>query len=253
MSTPAQKGSRPGRNRIVINIEGAQGGGASGSRRGSGGGWRALGIVAIALLVIALSIIAGLYFWWQSYKTRPAYSLALMVDAVQRNDQAAFDEIVDTDKIVDNFVPYLAERAGAGYAGGVSAPLRRQLDSALTRVMPQVKERIREELANQIKDLSSRAESKPFLLVALATPFVVDINQEGDAATVKANLKERPVELTMQRSGTRWRVVAVKDARGPHSRTDCEGVSASEYALRAGRSQGNQKASSAGRPEYTAA
>jgi hypothetical protein len=39
----------------------------------------------------------------------------------------------------------------------------------------------------------------------------VDIKEEGDTAHVAANLNNRPVELTMQRSGDLWKIVAVKD------------------------------------------
>ena len=49
----------------------------------------------------------GAFLWWQHYQTTPAYSLAVLVDAAQRNDMTGVDKIVDTDKIVDNF-------AGAG-------------------------------------------------------------------------------------------------------------------------------------------
>ncbi|HEY0005252.1 MAG TPA: hypothetical protein VGB17_10630 [Pyrinomonadaceae bacterium] len=209
MPGPTQKSSRGKRNRIVINIEGAKQ--KARGLRGGGSGGKVLGIIGILLLVIILSIVAGIYFWWQSYKTRPAYSLALIVDAAQRNDQATLDEMVDTNQVVENFVKQMTDRNGAGLLTGLSDPLRRQAQSVALRSLPQVRERVRQEVSNQIKELSTRAESKPFLLIALGMPFAVDIKQQDETASVKANLKERPVELTMQRNGERWKIVALKD------------------------------------------
>jgi hypothetical protein len=42
-------------------------------------------------------------------------------------------------------------------------------------------------------------------------PYEVDITEENDTAHVAANLNNRPTELTMQRNGDLWKIVAVKD------------------------------------------
>ena len=207
------------RSRIVVNLDEPQPAGgpraarrAGGSSGGGGKGRRILLIFLVLFAVVLVGIAAALYFWWQSYKARPNYSLALVVDAAQRNDMAAFDELVDMDRIVDNFVPQVVEKAGAQSSFGLpGGAMRKQLQAQLLKVAPQVKQRVREEVAGQVKEISARAEGKPFFLVALALPFVVDTKEEGDAAHVNATFKDRPIELTMQRSGERWKIVGVKD------------------------------------------
>jgi flagellar basal body-associated protein FliL len=217
MSIPIAQSASYRRSRIVVNLDEPQDKGGSRAARRAGGnsggkGRRILLIFLVLLTIVLLGIAAGLYFWWQSYKARPNYSLALVVDAAQRNDMAAFDELVDMDRIVDNFVPQVVEKAGAqssfGLPGGV---MRKQLQAQLVKIAPQVKQRVREEIASQVKEISARAGGKPFFLVALALPFAVDTKEEGDAAQVKATFKDRPIELTMQRSGERWKIVGVKD------------------------------------------
>jgi flagellar basal body-associated protein FliL len=217
MSTPLEISAPSRRSRIVVNLdEGQQAGGPRSARRsgasGGGRGRRILLILLVVFVAIVVAIAAGLFFWWQSYKTRPNYSLALVVDAAQRNDMTEFDKLVDTDKVVDNFLPQVLEKAGAQSSYGLpGGAMRKQLQAMLLKYAPQVKQRVREEVSGQVRELSARAEQKPFFLVALAMPFVVDTKQDGDAAKVNATLKDRPVELTMQRDGERWKIVGVKD------------------------------------------
>jgi hypothetical protein len=217
MSIPIEISASYGRSRIVVNLDEPQpkGGPRAARRAGSGGGGKGRRILLILLVLFAfifVSIAAGLYFWWQSYKAKPNYSLALVVDAAQRNDMTAFDELVDMDRVVDNFVPQVVEKAGAQSSFALpGGAMRKQLQAQLLKLAPQVKQRVREEVAGQVKELSARAENKPFFLIALAMPFVVDTKDEGDTAHVNATLKDRPIELTMQRSGERWKIIGVKD------------------------------------------
>jgi BMFP domain-containing protein YqiC len=169
-----------------------------------------LGILG-AVLLVGIAIIVIAFLWWQNYKTTPAYSLALLVDAVQRDDRAAFDELVDTDQVVKNFVPQVTEKAIGQYASGITGALRQQIEALVPTLLPSVKQKVRDEVTKQIKTLAARAEGKPFILIALGMPSEVDIKEEGDTAHVAANLNNRPVELTMRRSGERWKIVAVKD------------------------------------------
>jgi hypothetical protein len=205
------------RSRIVVNLDEPQptGGPRAARGKGGGGGGRRILLIFLVLFgVVLLGIAAALYFWWQSYKARPNYSLALVVDAAQRNDMAQFDELVDMDRVVDNFVPQVVEKAGAQSSSSFSLPggaLRKQLQAQLLKLAPQVKQRVREEVAGQVKEISARAGGKPFFLVAVALPFVVDTKENGDTAQVNATFKDRPIELTMQRNGERWKIVGVKD------------------------------------------
>jgi uncharacterized membrane protein len=214
MSAPVDQKDRPKRSRIVVDFDKAKQVALhpidSLPRRGSRGA-RVLLIIVLVLAVVLAGLAAGGYFYWQSYKTTPAYSLALLVDAAQRNDQAAFDQIVDIDKIVTNFVPQVTEKALGQYAAALTAPLRKQVEQQVPKLVPGVKEKVREEVNKQVKEMSTRAGSYPFPIVALGVPYVVAIKEEADKATVDVTLKDRPVQLTMQRNGEQWKIIAVKD------------------------------------------
>jgi uncharacterized membrane protein len=211
MSAPVEeeKKARPQRSRIVVEFEKAKQ--LAHLPKSGTSGARILLIVLVVLGVLLAGLIAGGYFYWQSYKTRPAYTLALLVDATQRNDQAAFDQIVDTDKIVQNFVPQVTEKAIGRYASALTASLRKQVEQLVPKLLPGVKQQVRDEVTRQVKELSERAGNWPFPIVALGVPYVADIKEEGDAATVDVTLKDRSVQLTMQRNGEQWKIVAVKD------------------------------------------
>lgn len=170
---------------------------------------KVLGITGGILLLLVL----GAFIFWQYYKGKPAYSLALLVDAAQRNDAAAFDKVVDTGKVVESFVPQVIDEATARLGTALTPELRRRVEALVPTLLPNVLNNLRGEVMKQIKEVTARAEGKPFFMVALSIPYIVDIKQEGDSALVKGKTGGRDLELTMQRTPeNRWRVVAVKDA-----------------------------------------
>lgn len=209
MSAPVQKSGQRKRSRIVVDFAKAREM-AHVPPRGSRGS-KVLGIVAIVVAVLVLGAIIGGYLWWRSYRSKPGYSLALLVDAAQRNDAKGIDEIIDTDKIVENFIPQVTEKALGRYAASLTAPLSKQVETLVPKLLPDIKDQVREEVTNRVKEVGKRAEGKPFILIALGIPYVVTIKEEGETARVSATLENRAVDLTMQRSGERWKIVAVKD------------------------------------------
>jgi uncharacterized membrane protein len=210
MSAPVQKSGQRKRSRIVVDFDKAREI-VHIPPRGSRGS-KVLGTVALVLAVLVLGAVVGGYLWWRNYRTKPAYSLALLVDAAQRNDAKGIDEIIDTDKIVENFIPQVTEKALGRYAAALTAPLSKQVETLVPKLLPDIKDKVREEVTNRVREIGKRAEGKPFVLIALGVPYYVGIKEEGETARASATLEGRPVELTMQRSaGERWKVVAVND------------------------------------------
>jgi ABC-type lipoprotein release transport system permease subunit len=169
-----------------------------------------LAIVAISLVGLLLCVAVGLFFWWQHYKTTPAYSLALLVDAAQRNDMPAVDKIVDTDKIVDNFTAHVAEQVAGSYGPALNDAVRKQVDSLLPGLMPAIKQVVRDGIAARVKEISQNAKEKPFIVVAVGLPYVVNIKENGDTATIVI-VHDSRVTGDMQRDGQRWKIVALQD------------------------------------------
>ena len=220
MSIPAQNNpptQQQQRSRIVVNLDRGQEmpryspqgqqfyGGMKRRRR-----WPR---VLIILGSILLLLVAGGFGYWQYYKTRPAYSLALLVDATQRNDAAAFDRVVDTGKVLESFAPQVIDEATGRLGTALTPAMRERVAAIVPTLLPGVTESVRVEVMKQVRELTTRAEGKPFFMVALSIPWIVDIKQENDTAIVKAKEADRTLELTMQRTPeTGWKVVAVKDA-----------------------------------------
>ncbi|MDT4965986.1 MAG: hypothetical protein QOJ64_723 [Acidobacteriota bacterium] len=168
-----------------------------------------LGIVGGVLLLL----VVGGYFYWQSYKSKPAYSLALAIDAAQRGDSKAFDEVVDTEKIASSFAPQMVDEALGRLGTALTPAMRQRIERLIPTFLPRVRDTVHSEVMRHVKEDTARAAGKPFFLVALYLPYVVEIKQEGDTATITARLGERSLVLTMQRSGDqRWKIVGVKDA-----------------------------------------
>jgi len=192
------------RNRIVIDLDKARGDEQGRVReRRSGRAGRVLGLIASVLVVVILGASIGGYFWWRHYQSQPAYALALLVDAAQRNDGAEIDRLLDMDKITTDFVTQVKARVPG------SSLLPAQVEQTLT---PKLKPTVREELIKELQRLTQPAAGKPFPLVALAVPYFVDIKQNGNAATAEMKLQDEQIKLTMQTDAAgRWQTVAIQD------------------------------------------
>lgn len=162
-----------------------------------------LGVIVVAVLGI------GGYFYWESFKSKPGYSLALLIDAAARDDQKAIDELFDTDKVVEDYAAQVKDQAGKSPI--VIGPLKPMVENFIKNNMPRIKERAREEVKTRIKEVGSMAEGKPFVVYAFALPWVIDIKEDGDNATATISTPTNQIELKMQRNGDRWKVVGAKD------------------------------------------
>jgi len=153
---------------------------------------------------------AGAYFWWLHYQTTPTYSLALIIDAAQRNDMPAFDRLVDNEKIISSLTAQITDNVAASPLGLVAgSAIRSQIDTLAPKLLPKLKEEFRQELAAQIKEFS--AAPKPFIVLALTLPALVKTTTSSNTAQVAATVRGKPIELTMQQDGEVWKVVSLKN------------------------------------------
>lgn len=208
--TPEPKARSPqSRKRLVISLEQPPVVKGQSSRRRR---WPAIvaWLASIALLGAVLAAAGG-FLWWRHYRTTPAYSLALLVDAVQRNDAPVVNEIVDIDKIVDSLAAEVTEKSVARYGGTLSTQQRRRVEALVPGLLPGVKQNVRASLVQRLQEISAESEPKPFILLAIVLPYVVKITTQGDTAKAIAPGKNREIELTLQRHGERWKVAALKD------------------------------------------
>ena len=215
MSAPVQNNPpTQKRSRIVISLDRAREMmhlGPQGQRHYGGGGARRRKWPIITGAVVLL-VVVGLVIFWQIYKTRPSYSLALVVDAAHRNDAAAFDRVVDTGQVVQSFTPQVVEQALGRLGTALTPEMRRRVETLVPTLLPNVTESVRAQVMQEVKELTARAGGKPFFLLALYIPFIADIQREGETAVVRAKEGDRSLELLMQRTPEkRWKVVGVKD------------------------------------------
>jgi len=209
--TPEQKAGGPqSRKRLVISFEqprGAQGPISRGGRR-----WpKIMAALGTALVLVAVLAASGGYLWWRHYRTTPAYTLALLVDAVQRNDLTIVNEIVDIDEIVDRLAADVTEQSVARYGVTLSTQQRRRVEALVPSLLPGVKQSVRDSLVKRLREISEESEPKPFIILAIGLPYLVKITTDGDTAMAVAPVQNQEIELTLQRHGERWKVAAMKD------------------------------------------
>ena len=169
-----------------------------------------LTIAGVLLSLVAVAVLGG-YFYWRSFENTPQYSLALLVEAARRDDQAVVDEIVEIDTVVDDFLPQITGKAVELYGRGLSPQTIARVEKVATPVMPALKQRARAQLPGMIRKKTARFESVPFAAMVLGADQYLDIQPNGDSALVRSRLPEHSFEVRMQRNGSGWKIVSVRD------------------------------------------
>jgi len=164
-------------------------------------------------LLILFLIIGGIggYFYWRHLKKTPQYSLALLVDAARRDDQKAIDELVDTDAVVEDFMPQITDKAVELYGRGLAPATIQKMAQVAAPLMPAIKERARAEVPNLIREKTKSFENIPFWAIAVGAERHLEIVNEGEKAFVKSKVENRPFEVTLKLNGERWQIVGMKD------------------------------------------
>lgn len=170
-----------------------------------------LGIFAAIVGAILLVSAVGGYFYCQSLKKTPQYSLALLIDAARNDDQKTIDSLVDTNAVVDDFMPQITDKAVELYGKGLPQATIAKVAQVAAPVLPAIKDRAKAELPRVIREKTDKFSSVPFFAIVIGADRYLEINQTGDLATVKSKIVERPLEVKMKKNGDKWQVIGVKD------------------------------------------
>ncbi len=166
--------------------------------------WHWLFLAPAILLVLCAF---GAFLWWHYYKTTPTYTLALLVDAAERNDTTAFDELFVMDRVVETFASEMAQ------AKGVDSPewLRNRLVSIAPSITATIKPIFREAVRRRILELAEQSANAPFFLRALGVLLKTNVVGDGSTATATISQGGERLELKLEQVNKRWKVVSVRD------------------------------------------
>jgi len=163
------------------------------------------------VLGIALVLLVGGFVYWQSLKSSPQYSLALLVDAAKRDDKPAMDQQIDIDAVVDDFLPQITAKAVEMYGKGVPPAIIEKLTRVAAPILPAVKDRARAELPRVVRDRTEKFGNVPFFAMVIGASYYLDIKVDGDTAVVTSKIENRPFDVKMKKNGNRWQIVGLKD------------------------------------------
>jgi len=176
-----------------------------------------LGILVLVFLVIGLVAAAGGYFWWRHFQTTPVYSLAVLIDAAQRNDGATVDRLTNSDKVIGNLAEQMIDKVSgqlgfvSGYVPSGVLSQSAGLHTLPPSVVETLKQTFRERVTAEIKDFSAQSAPKPFIILALTLPNMIKVTSTDNTARMTATVRGQPVELTMEKEAGVWKVVGIKD------------------------------------------
>ncbi|HMJ07474.1 MAG TPA: hypothetical protein VK468_00620 [Pyrinomonadaceae bacterium] len=203
-------------SRFITNIgdgidDSAVGFGGYAEAKKSGRFRKVLLIVGVTIAVIAGVGAAAGYFYWQSLKDTPQYSLALIVDAARNNDQSSIDQLVDTGAVVDDFMPQITSKAVEIYGRGLPPETIARVAQVAGPVLPAVKDKARGELPGLIRRKAEKFDNVPFAAMVVGAGRYLDMDIQGGTAIVKSRLPGHSFEVRMARNGDRWKIVGVRD------------------------------------------
>ncbi len=161
--------------------------------------------------VIITAAVGGGLLYWQHVKSQPQYSLALIVKAAREDDRATLDRLIDSDAVVDDFVPQITAEAADMYGRGLPPHLTQQLAVAAEPLMPTLKTRVRQELPTAIRQRSERLAAIPSWVLAAGASRYLHIDQNGDTATIKSKLPSHSFEVKMNKIGDVWKITGFRD------------------------------------------
>jgi hypothetical protein len=195
--------------RIVVNLEQSPTPARQKPRRWA----RILALVAVFILVVIVLAVVGLFFWWRSYQQSPGYSLALLVQAVQRGDSQEVATLMDDDEIVKNMVGRVSQKVSDRYGLALTTNVKQQMDQMVSTSAPRLKQTIHDEVITELKELGGDASPKPLSVILMMIRAQVAVTTEGDAAKALASLSNRTYEVMLRRDGDRWKVTGLYGER----------------------------------------
>jgi hypothetical protein len=134
-----------------------------------------------------------------------------MLDAAQRNDVAEFQKRIDDEELAKNVAATVKQKATARYGYALNSSIQQQIDSAMSSLLPRVKQAVQDELLSAMKAVVASPEKRSFITILGAVRSLLAITEEGDSATVKGSMAGRNIEMTMRRDANGWEVIDVKD------------------------------------------
>jgi hypothetical protein len=212
--------SNPPRKRIVINIDEPGRRVPTGRIPGSyypeqsvkKRRWpKVLGVIAVLLVLLVVAAGAGGFFWWRHYQTTPTYTLAVLVDAAQRDDMATFDRLVDSDKIINNLASQVVEKTASPIGLIPGLTVKSAVSAVPAALLEPIKQGVKDQIVKEMKKLSGDSGPKPFVLIALTVPTLVKVTSDPNSGRVSASMPGESFELAMEKDGETWKIVGLKD------------------------------------------
>jgi len=199
------------RQRIVINLDEPATPGAKpvkGKRRR----WpRVLAVLALLVVIGVVGVGVAGFLLWRRYQSTPSYTLALILDAAQRNDVAEFQKRIDEEEMAKNIAAGVNKNAAARYGYALNSSIQQQIDGAMPALLPRVKQAVRDEFFNSVKAFAAAPEKRSFVYILAAVRSLLTITEQGDSAEAKGTLAGNNIELTMRRDADRWKVTDIKN------------------------------------------
>ena len=162
------------RQRIVINLDAAQGPPAKSVRKR--GRWqRVLTIFGFVVLSVVVVAALGGFLLLRRYQSTPTYALALIFDAAQRNDVDEFKKRIDNEEITRNMIASVSQKAAARYGYAINSSIQQQIDSSISSPPPHIKQAVQDEFFRAMKAFAAAQDQRSFISIVGAVQSLMTV------------------------------------------------------------------------------
>jgi len=167
--------------------------------------------VAIFFAVVIILFLIAVALFYQSIKSGPTYSLALMTEAARVGNADEVNRFVDIDAVIDDFIGQVVEEGTREGAGGIPKEVLRNLASSSDFLKPLVRERIETEIPTRLQAELGRLGNMPFQLIVLGMHAGTVVEQDGNRFLIGSRDATDDRRLVMVETKGRWTIVGFRD------------------------------------------
>ncbi|MER3429761.1 MAG: hypothetical protein C4325_11300 [Blastocatellia bacterium] len=165
----------------------------------------------LAIIVITLAVsAAAITVIWQYKRQSPEYTLAMIANAANSQDDATLERLIDFQAVASDFVPQITDQAIELYGRGADSKMLLQAQLLAKSILPLLSEKVRPVLKERITEEARPLAGVPTPVLVFAAERYLEIETTDRNAAVRLP-SDRGGRIILERRGNEWIVTGYQN------------------------------------------